>query len=735
MRARCTITLALAMLTAVPIRGTAAEADPFDADPFESVVAGEAVVAGEVAGEIAASPPPVVAIPLVLPITGNRDVQLRAAVERSLPKLESMPGKRGVLVVRFDADEADGGIGSDFGRAVEVARFLAGPRLAGVKTVAWLPRTIRGHAVLPALACEEIVMAPDAVLGPANADEQAVDDAVRAAYRQIASVRRTVSPEVAVALVDPSARAVRVSTERGNLFVSESQLPEIRKRMAVLDVEELQPAPIAPTGRRGRELGIVRLLAETPADLERGLGLSPGSLKADATASGGWKAVEIVIAGPIDAGTVARARGRLEAAVAEGANFVGFRIDSPGGAPEQSLALAAAIAATDPASVRTVAYVPREARADAALVALACDELAMHPDAVIGGEGAAVIDQRSGEAIAAAWRESVASRKGRPWSLAVAMVKPGLVVHRATRERSGQTAYFSEEELGARDDRDEWRLGPQVGTGPILAGGRTAESLGLASQLVDSAEGLARAYGIDGPMKRFEPRWSDRLLDALASPGIAWLLLVIGGAGLYLELQTPGLGLGGFVAMVAFIIYFWGQYLHGTSGWLEVLLFAAGLFCLAAEIFVLPGFGVLGLGGGVLVVASIVLASQSFVLPSNDYQVRQLQWSLGGILAAFVSVTALAVLMRRWLPAAPGLRGMALEPPSAEEFTTADLGRLVGIEGVTTTRLAPAGKARIDGQLHDVTTEGHLIEPGSHVRVEAVRGGRIVVSAHTRREP
>ena len=51
---------------------------------------------------------------------------------------------------------------------------------------------------------------------------------------------------------------------------------------------------------------------------------------------------------------------------------------------------------------------------------------------------------------------------------------------------------------------------------------------------------------------------------------------------------------------VAFIIFFWSQYLHGTSGWLEVMLFIAGVICVAAEIFVLPGFGVLGLGGGLL---------------------------------------------------------------------------------------------------------------------------------------
>ena len=182
--------------------------------------------------------------------------------------------------------------------------------------------------------------------------------------------------------------------------------------------------------------------------------------------------------------------------------------------------------------------------------------------------------------------------------------------------------------------------------------------------------------------------------------------------------------------MVAFIVYFWSQYLHGTSGWLEVMLFLAGLFCLAAEIFVLPGIGVLGLGGGLLVIASLVLASQSFVLPSNDYQIRQLQWSLLGILGAAVGVAILGVLVRRWLPSTPLLRTVLLAPPPQDESLDAEhLDELLGLEGTTTTRLAPAGKARISGRLQDVTSDGNLIEPGTAVRVVDVRGSHVLVKA------
>ncbi len=50
--------------------------------------------------------------------------------------------------------------------------------------------------------------------------------------------------------------------------------------------------------------------------------------------------------------------------------------------------------------------------------------------------------------------------------------------------------------------------------------------------------------------QQLEAGWAEELLTALASPGLAWLLLLIGGAGLYIELKTPGFGFGGLLIAV-----------------------------------------------------------------------------------------------------------------------------------------------------------------------------------------
>ena len=681
------------------------------------------LVAGSLVSPAAAG---TIVVPVRLPLTGTRDTQVEAAVLRSLGTLRDAAPERGTLVLRFDAVDGEAPGGSDFGRALELARFLVDERLAGVKTVAWLPEGASGHAVLVALACDEIAMPADAVLGPATGAGDRPDEAVRTAYRLTAARRRTVPPAVAEAFADPAARVVRASTDDGEQFVGEAELEALRDRSAVIDVEQLQPAPLAVDGRRGRELGFVRVLARTPAELARGLGVKEHDLAADPALDGGWRPAMLSLTGAVGPEAVARLRGRIERAIADGSNFIWLRIESAGGAPEQSLVLANWLSSLDPTSVKTVAYVPREARGDAALVALACDELVMHPGATIGGEGAAAITGRRADSIVAAWRGGVAKLRDRSWSLPAALLVPGITVHRAEEQGSGRIDFFSEAELAARADRENWRLGPVIGTGPFAVDGRRAEELGLASHVVDDAEGLRQAYGIEGQVAVAEPGWADQLLEALASPSLAWLLLMIGAAGLYIELKTPGIGFGGFVSMVAFIVYFWSQYLNGTSGWLEVMLFIAGVICVAAEIFVLPGFGVLGLGGGLLVIASIVLASQSFVLPVNEYQIRQMQWSLLGILGAALGVALLGILLRRWLPSTPILRNVVLAPP--EDLGLDDpLDELVGRIGTTTTRLAPAGKARIGDSVRDVASDGPLVEPGTAVRVVDVRGGRVIV--------
>src|SRR5688572_27909226 len=138
------------------------------------------------------------------PITGVIDNRVKGMIQRALARLDG-GGPRPVLVLEFARGTTEFGEGSDFSRALAWARYLSSRHLAGVKTVAYVPESIKGHAVLVAMACEEIIMHPEAEIGEAGVDEpaeEAIDPAVLSGYKQIASNRRTIPVEVALGMLD-----------------------------------------------------------------------------------------------------------------------------------------------------------------------------------------------------------------------------------------------------------------------------------------------------------------------------------------------------------------------------------------------------------------------------------------------------------------------------------------------------------------------------------------------------
>jgi membrane-bound serine protease (ClpP class) len=296
--------------------------------------------------------------------------------------------------------------------------------------------------------------------------------------------------------------------------------------------------------------------------------------------------------------------------------------------------------------------------------------------------------------------------------------------------------YLSNEERTALPDKDDWRQGAR-----IKAAGETlrltsnrAHELDIASHVVATFDEFKQLYGFTTDVRMAQPNWALEFVEALSSPALAVLLLVIGFVGIYIELHAPGTGVGGFVAAVAFLLFFWSNFLHGTAGWLEVLLFLGGVFCLLLEVLVIPGFGIFGLGGGVMILVSLVLASQTFILPRTESQMAELRHSLTVVAAAMVIVVATAIGLRRYLPKAPVFRTLLLAPTPEEDLvdldyreSMADYSHLVGERGVATTNLMPSGKADFDGELVDVIAEGLPIDRGAAIVVVKTRGNRVLV--------
>jgi membrane-bound serine protease (ClpP class) len=191
---------------------------------------------------------------------------------------------------------------------------------------------------------------------------------------------------------------------------------------------------------------------------------------------------------------------------------------------------------------------------------------------------------------------------------------------------------------------------------------------------------------------------TQRFMEWLASPTIAFLLLLVGLGGLYLELTTPGAILPGLVGATCLILFaFAARALpFSVAGLLLILL---GLVMFVLEIKV-TSYGLLTLGG----IACIVLGSM-MLFPGP---IPELRLPLAVVLpGALLLAGGCAVAMRLALRA------------QRERVTTGVEG-LPGEIGLVTRDVAPGGKVLVHGELWDAVTEGEAIARGQRARVVRV---------------
>jgi membrane-bound ClpP family serine protease len=588
------------------------------------------------------------------------------------------------------------------------------------------------------LACEEIAVAENAEFGAAGSGETTIDDAMRAAYRSVAEQRRTIPATVALGMLDPALEVLRVELLDGTIrYVTGDELAPLQQSGTVSNVQTLAGKGdlVRFTGRQMRvQHGFAAHLTSSRQELASELKIAPDALREVGEVDAQWHVVRVNLRGRVHAEQVTRIIRLLQDRLQQGDScLVLVVIDSPGGSPADSLRLANFLADIDRNQARTCAYVARDARGDAALVALACDDLVLPEEALLGGPGDRYLSPEDLEEMREPIRQ-LARNKGRDWSLFMALLDAKLPIHRCTREGTGEVRLFSQQERSAQSDPDVWVVGEPLDTSAGLSAG-LAGQLGLVRFSSAQVEQVPALYGIQAEPETLEAGWLITRVEHLAAQ--AWFgrtLLFIAFFALITEASTPGIGVPGFVSATCFLLFFWAQFLNGTAGWLEVMLFTGGLVCVLLEILVLPGFGIFGIGGALMMIASIILASQTFVLPQNAYQFQQMPRSmLTVVMAGFGGFAAIAFL-RRYLPHTPWLRHLFLPPPEDERASDlerrealVDFRHLVHKMGMATTQLAPSGKARFGDDLIDVLTDGDVVPAGARVVVVDVRGNRVLV--------
>jgi len=275
-------------------------------------------------------------------------------------------------------------------------------------------------------------------------------------------------------------------------------------------------------------------------------------------------------------------RNRFRAAKESDCDLLIIDVDSPGGLKTESLDIAALIRDCDWAY--TVVFVKNEAISGGALISLGCDELHISPNAQFGDIGEIAFD---------------------PEQWAFRLIEPKV------------ESYLS----------PPWEAVPEAGAERFLTlNGARAKQLGIAQRFATTRTEVIDSFpgGAKSEVKVFSHKVSDTVAYILNYPLVTGLVIVIGLVALYFEMAAPGTMIGGLVAGLCAALFFWSHFAGGTAGWMEVILFLAGLAFIAAELFVIPGFGVAGLSGIVLLTASVILASQGFVVPETAVDWDQL---------------------------------------------------------------------------------------------------------------
>lgn len=411
----------------------------------------------------------------------------------------------------------------------------------------------------------------------------------------------------------------------------------------------------------------------------------------------------VPIEGPIDnvlARYVQRALGEADASDAA---LVIFHIDTFGGLVDAADVIRKTILSAEPT---TVAFIDRNAASAGALISYASDRIVMVPGSSIGA--ATVVQGGTGEAAPDKYQSymrglmrATAEAKGRDPRIAEAMVDENLEVEGVSM--AGQVLTLSAEEalrLGVAD--------------AVLAG-------------VD--EVIAHAGLSDAQLVAHRASATERALRFLSSPVLQSLLMLMMMGGLYFELQTPGVGFAGGIAAIGTALFFAPHYMMGLVESWELVLFGIGIALLMAEIFVIPGFGVAGILGLILVIGSLFAAlvgNVGFAFPP----VEAMASAVATMAVTLVLLVVLMFSLGSYLPKSERFNTLVLAPElsSMAGYVSADTTEaLAGRSGVTLTSLRPSGTAEIDGERIDVISVGEFIPVGTPVKVVRVRGSRVEV--------
>lgn len=354
-------------------------------------------------------------------------------------------------------------------------------------------------------------------------------------------------------------------------------------------------------------------------------------------------------------------------------------------------------------------FIDNNAASAGALISIACDSIYMRSGANIGA--ATVVDQTGKpmpdkyQSYMRSTMRSTAEATGRDPDIAQGMVDPRVYIEGVTD--TGQVITFTTTE---------------------------AIRYKFCNAQAESIEEILKITGKQD-FKVVEQQLSatDKIIGFLTKPVISGLLIMIIIGGIYFELQTPGIGFPLAAAAVAAMLYFAPLYIEGLAANWEILVFIIGLILLMVELFAIPGFGVAGISGIILIVTGLTLSMIDNI--GFDFTGVRLNGFIQAffivIIASFFSLIGSFFLTRKLFGGHTMFGDLALltTQQTTEGYVSADAHymEMKGKTGTAFTMLRPAGKIDIEGQIFDAVAEAGFIEKGEAIRVVKYENAQLIV--------
>jgi membrane-bound serine protease (ClpP class) len=352
-------------------------------------------------------------------------------------------------------------------------------------------------------------------------------------------------------------------------------------------------------------------------------------------------------------------------------------------------------------------YINSDAASAGALISISCDSIYMSPGASIG---AATVVDGNGQKAPDKYQSYMRS------------------IMRSTAEENKRDPKIAEGMV------DEDVVIPGVKTAGKILTFSTSEALknGYCEAKVESINEILERTNFKGAtIEKFELGTSEKIISLVLNPFISGILILIIIAGIYFEMQAPGLGFAGLAALVALILYLVPYYLNGLAENWEIIAFFIGIVLIGFEIFVIPGFGIAGVSGIILTIGSLVLIminNEAFnfeFVKLNDILIA-LAAAIGGLLGGGILLFVLGANLDK----TPIYSKVALtnQQNRSEGYVATNFqAALIGKIGIAQTVLRPSGKVLIDGQMYDAYTRGEFIEKNESVEVISDEGSTLRV--------